>query len=484
MSNMEEIYNEEDFYKDEGWPTEAFCYCDYKFHQGEDPEWGEDYDQFVLVVNAQYPYIRLTKKRGQYQSPCGHMPVVAREGHFAQKSDEEREIECPKIVWGFAAVFISELRYDNQQKDYVALKDREKLIRSYYNKYLQIYLLNHSGLKYLNITEEQKELDFLGEHGRVIKALWEKSYPLKIYTDLYEYAIGAEADYEQFLENRREEIRKRINMKTSIGGGNKEGRTIIQNGENSVYVENNAGTIIIKSDKSQRNSFSTEIRETSGKKYVKVFFLDDTVVAEAKAVVDCLNVVKTVNITPSQSKDHKGNTLTIYPKSMVTAEDCRKEVADVLTQFFSKTSVGTMVIHNEAYFAGIEKRILSALDDAGASIDVCVAWFTNPTLRDKLLEKVGEGIEVRIIIYKDGVNHSKGVDLTGLKHKEYRGERGGILHDKFCVIDNVHTICGSYNWTLNAENKNDEDATFHFEDYKLASTYTRRFNEMWRRDGE
>lgn len=477
---MGEVYKEEDFYKDNGWPTEELSYCHYKFYLSDG---SDDYDQFVLIANALYPYIRLTKKRGNCQSPCGLATVVATDGSFARKNEKERDLECPKVAWGFAAVFISELRYDNQQMDYVPLKDRDGLFRNYYDKYLQLYLQNHSGLKYLNVTNDQKELDFLGEHETIIRSLWEKSEPLKNYPELYEYAVRAEADYERFLANRREEIRKSIDMKTPIGGGNKERRTIIQNGEKSLYVENNAGTIIIGSEMSQRNSFSTEIREASGKKYVKVFFLDDAVAADAKAIIDCLNVVKTSNITPSQSKDHKGNTLTIYPKSMVTAEDCQKDVVAVLTQFFSKTSVGTMTIHNEAYFAGIEKRLLSALDDADATIDVCVAWFTNPTLRDKLLEKGSEGIEVRVIIYKDGVNHSKGVDLTGLKHKEYRGERGGILHDKFCIIDNVHTICGSYNWTLNAENKNDEDATFHFEDYKLASTYTRRFNEMWRRDG-
>lgn len=391
---MCEVYNEEDFYRDEGWPTERFFYCNYKFHQGEDTEWGEDYDQFVLVVNAYYPYIRLTRKRGQHQSPCGYMSVVAREGHFAQKSDEEREIECPKISWGFAAVFISELIYDNQQKDYVALKDRDELFRNYYNKYLRLYLLNHNGLKYLNVSNNQKELDFLDEHEPIVRSLWEKSVPLKNYPVLYEYAIRAEADYERFLEDRRIEIIKMMEGKENVG--TKAERSIIQHGDKSVYVENNEGTIIIGSD---------------------------------------------------------------MPNNQ-----------------------GTMQVHNEAYFADIEKRLMSALDSAGATIDVCVAWFTNPALRDKLLKKSSEGIEVRVVIYKDGVNHNKGVDLTGLKHKEYRGERGGLLHDKFCVIDNVHTICGSYNWTLNAENKNDEDATFHFEDYKLASTYTKRFNEIWRRD--
>ena len=476
---MMELYKEEDFYKDEGWPSEELKYCHYKFYLNDD---SDDYDQFALIVNAIYPYIRLTKKRGNCQSPCGLATLVATDGRFARLDENERNNECPKVAWGFAAVFISELSYDNQQKDYVLLKDMDKIFTGYYNNYFQRYLHDHNGLKYQNITTEQKEMDFLNEHKNVIKELWERSEPLKNYRKLFEYAAMAETEYERFIEKRREMI---CNMKEVAKPNciNMKGeRTIIQSGTNSVYVENNTGTIILGSDTSKRNSFSTEIRETFDKKYIKVFFLDDKVATEAKVVVEGLNVVKAVNITQSQSKDHKGNTLTIYPKSMVAAEDCEKEVIDVLNHFFNNTTKGTLKIHNEAYFADIEKRILSALDRAEATIDVCVAWFTNTILRDKLLEKSKAGIEVRVIIYKDGVNHSKGVDLSSLRHKEYRGERGGILHDKFCVIDNVHTICGSYNWTLNAENKNDEDATFHFEDYKLASTYTRRFNEMWRRD--
>ena len=388
---MNELFKEEDFYKDDGWPSEKLSYCRYKFYLSDE---SDDYDQFALVVNALYPYIRLTVKRGNWKSPCGLDTVIASDGSFARESEAERDKECPKIAWGFAAVFISELEYDNLQKDYVALKDRNTLIRNYYCKYLQLYLQCHNGLKYRNISVEQKELNFLDEHEGVIRTLWEKSEPLKKYSELYQYVVGAETDYERFLENRREEIMKKMEGKKNLVA--KGERTIIQNGEKSVYVEKNEGTIIIESD---------------------------------------------------------------MPNPQ-----------------------GTMKVHNEAYFADIEKQILSALDSAGATIDVCVAWFTNTNLRDKLIEKQEDGIAVRVIRYHDGVNTSKGVDLSDLDHKEVRGERGGLFHDKFCVIDNVHTICGSYNWTLNAENKNDEDAAFHFEDYKFASTYTRRFNEIWRRN--
>ena len=167
---------------------------------------------------------------------------------------------------------------------------------------------------------------------------------------------------------------------------------------------------------------------------------------------------------------------------MVDAIICEKEIIEELNRFFSNIIMGNMQPRNEAFFRGIENQILETLDKALTSIIVCVAWFTNPRLRDKLIEKQAEGIDVKVIIYKDGVNHSKGVDLSGLNHKEFRGEKGGVMHEKFCVVDNVHTICGSYNWTLNAENKNDEDATFHIEDYKFASKYSKRFNEIWKRD--
>ena len=45
---MREVYKEEDFYKDEGGPSERLVYSKYILNII-----GEDYDQFILVVNAE-----------------------------------------------------------------------------------------------------------------------------------------------------------------------------------------------------------------------------------------------------------------------------------------------------------------------------------------------------------------------------------------------------------------------------------------------
>ncbi|MCH5312421.1 MAG: phosphatidylserine synthase [Prevotella sp.] len=137
-------------------------------------------------------------------------------------------------------------------------------------------------------------------------------------------------------------------------------------------------------------------------------------------------------------------------------------------------------IETNAKFQEIEKSILAALDKAKVSIDVAVAWFSNEKLFNKLIEKKEQGLDVRIIINKDGVNKKHGVDITQLDAKEIRSERGGIMHDKFCVIDNQTVITGSYNWTNNAEFRNEENVNITENANALATEFSVKFKELWK----
>lgn len=229
----------------------------------------------------------------------------------------------------------------------------------------------------------------------------------------------------------------------------------------------------------KRRCFSTEIRETFNKPYVKVYFLDDSIANDAKEVVERLNVVKTVNITLSSSKDHPGNTLTVYPKSMVEAEDCEKEIVEALNSFFSRgTLADRKPVRNDAYFNNIANEIIKHLDKARVSIHVCIAWFTNQSIADKLVEKHKQGIDVKVIFYDDHTNSKFGVNIDGIPFKAVHGSRGGIMHNKYCIIDNQIVITGSYNWSENAENKNDENAAAMY-DYDRASDYSVEFRKMF-----
>ena len=225
--------------------------------------------------------------------------------------------------------------------------------------------------------------------------------------------------------------------------------------------------------------FSTVIREAFGQKYLKVFMLDDSVAVELQELLGSLKEVKNVNVTESQSKAHPGKTLTVYGKPMVTIEVLNSVVEKTLRSYYSGIVEVKTDIISVAEFGIIEKKILDALDEAKATIDVSVAWFTNPNLQKKLLEKKKEGCKIRVMIDANYTNQKHGVDLSPFDYKMVTAERKGIMHHKYCVIDNNITIHGSYNWTTNAETKNNEEVSIHKNDVNFASQYTKEFNRIW-----
>lgn len=137
----------------------------------------------------------------------------------------------------------------------------------------------------------------------------------------------------------------------------------------------------------------------------------------------------------------------------------------------------TKPVQNSAHFEQNEKAVLDALDNAKISIRVAMAWFTNEKIKIKLLEKQKEGVDVDIVIYDDGINKKHGVDLSELPYTLVKGSRGGIMHHKFCVIDNQVVLTGSYNWTTNAETCNDENVTIQ-KDPESATKYSLEFNKL------
>lgn len=212
---------------------------------------------------------------------------------------------------------------------------------------------------------------------------------------------------------------------------------------------------------------------------MKVFLLEDSKAEKLQELLSSLKEIKKVNITESKSIAHKGDTLTIYPKPMVNVETLEDVVRKAIDTYESGViEVQTETI-SEVEFKSIEQKILNALNNARATIDVSVAWFTNATLLNKLEEKQKDGCKVRVMVDANHTNRKYGVDLSKFEYKAVTAERKGIMHHKFCVIDNNVIIHGSYNWTTNAETKNNEEISVQKNDVIMASQYTREFNRIW-----
>lgn len=137
-------------------------------------------------------------------------------------------------------------------------------------------------------------------------------------------------------------------------------------------------------------------------------------------------------------------------------------------------------IEIQAHFNDIQNQILSALDKAKAIIWVAMAWFTNDKLASKLIEKHNEGLDVRVVLFDDHINRNHGVELDGIPVVKIKAKHGGKMHNKYCVIDNQIVITGSYNWSANAEFKNDENISVTANNI-LASKYSVDFLNLYKR---
>lgn len=108
----------------------------------------------------------------------------------------------------------------------------------------------------------------------------------------------------------------------------------------------------------------------------------------------------------------------------------------------------------QAYFQNIREEIISRLDTAENSIKVAVAWFTDPELFEALIRCARRKVAVQVATLDDHINRNSSLALERLTvlggqwHWIPEGDsRAGLLHHKFCLLDDRTVINGRYHWT-------------------------------------
>jgi phosphatidylserine/phosphatidylglycerophosphate/cardiolipin synthase-like enzyme len=110
------------------------------------------------------------------------------------------------------------------------------------------------------------------------------------------------------------------------------------------------------------------------------------------------------------------------------------------------------------HFEDIQDQVLAQIKNANYSIWAAIAWVTDPIIIQALLQKNGEGVNVRLIVNNDAINsrtfslYEDKIEVTKVDPKGYYSN---IMHNKFCIIDFKTVIAGSYNWTRKAEYNNE-----------------------------
>lgn len=135
----------------------------------------------------------------------------------------------------------------------------------------------------------------------------------------------------------------------------------------------------------------------------------------------------------------------------------------------------------KAKFNRIANQIENELMNATQSIKIAIAWFTNENLFETLIILLNKGVKIEIVTINDRINnHENGLDFNNFISKGgffFFSELLGTMHHKFVIIDESKLISGSYNWTYNAEYRNQENI-ITIENRELLESFLNEFERL------
>lgn len=128
----------------------------------------------------------------------------------------------------------------------------------------------------------------------------------------------------------------------------------------------------------------------------------------------------------------------------------------------------------------IERLLL----EARYSVDAALYRITNPRLARALGRAQDRGIRVRMLVdrnkYQATAVTREILAENSLSFQAIYGrkKKGSKLHHKFAVLDRQIVLTGSYNWTVDSEEKN-FDHMLILRDPDLVDAYQQEFERLW-----
>lgn len=129
-----------------------------------------------------------------------------------------------------------------------------------------------------------------------------------------------------------------------------------------------------------------------------------------------------------------------------------------------------------------EKQLVQEIESAQNTLDVAIYSFTDKEVASAIAADEKRGVKVRMISDRECSGESsqkaclKVVKDAGIPVKI--NSHSGIMHLKVSVIDDSAVATGSYNYTISAQERNDENLVV-ISDKTIAGEYEKEFERMW-----
>ncbi len=137
----------------------------------------------------------------------------------------------------------------------------------------------------------------------------------------------------------------------------------------------------------------------------------------------------------------------------------------------------------ECYFApedDVRRQILQEIDGAGVSIDFMAFSFTSDAIAEAMAKRLAQGVAVRGVFESRNARsrHSDDEFLARQGAQTRLDKNPYTMHNKVIIIDGVTVVTGSYNFSNNAENDNDENVLI-IHSPAVAERYERTFEKLF-----
>ena len=129
---------------------------------------------------------------------------------------------------------------------------------------------------------------------------------------------------------------------------------------------------------------------------------------------------------------------------------------------------------------GCQEAVIAELKKAGRTIDIAMYYLSSRQIAQALAKARQNNVQVRIVL-------DQGQEIEASSKSGYLINHGlairyhlgfGLMHNKFAIIDGKSLITGSFNWTLTAQERNEENLLI-ITDPPTIEQYARRFEYLW-----
>ncbi|MFA6064383.1 MAG: phospholipase D-like domain-containing protein [archaeon] len=126
------------------------------------------------------------------------------------------------------------------------------------------------------------------------------------------------------------------------------------------------------------------------------------------------------------------------------------------------------------------EQLIQKINSADKNIFIAIYSFTHDGISDALVNAKKRGIEIEVVFdYDQSANASSDDEkLIDAGIKVSRRNGSGYMHSKYTIIDGNFVATGSFNYSQNADTRNDENLVF-IESYSIAAEFKSDFDHLW-----